>query len=185
MTGSAPARFQAAVPHKRSAMLAPLLLVLLEVGCGGFVYRPDPEPPKEFPVDTAVEQEIYRTAAKRPGQNTPPAPPPAHEPSVKAPPGPPQDILCVNPDGTAFSFVAAIGRAPESFYSVHLFSFRRYDLAVNAGRDMARRSGRMAYVCRTELPGSGIWHRVYVGNFSTKTAAQAFGGTLKAQGIQT
>ncbi len=56
-----------------------ILLTAACAGCGGgFVYRPDPEPRQEFPVDISVEQDIYAATAKQPRKAEPavePAPP--------------------------------------------------------------------------------------------------------------
>ena len=84
-----------------SAAYLTILLMAACTGCGGgFVYRPDPEPRQEFPVDISVEQEIYAATAKQPQKAEPavePAPPEKNLPS--APPEP-----------------------ADHFYSVHLFS---------------------------------------------------------------
>ena len=139
-----------------------ILVTAACAGCGGgFVYRPDPEPRQEFPVDISVEQKIYTATAPQPQKAEP-----AGEP--------------------AQTEKAALSAAPEPadhFYSVHLFSFRRPDFAHSAAQKIAAQTGQAVFVRETDLPGSGTWHRVYAGMFSSETAAKALGGKMKSGGV--
>ncbi len=139
-----------------------ILLTAACAGCGGgFVYRPDPEPRQEFPVDISVEQKIYAATAKKA-----PKAEPAAEPAQTEKPAPP-----------------ASTEAADHFYSVHLFSFKRPDFARSAAQKIAAQTGQPVFVRETDLPGSGIWQRVYVGMFPSEAAAKAFGGKMKSDGI--
>lgn len=131
-------------------------------GCGGgFVYRPDPEPRQEFPVDISVEQDIYASTAKQPRKA---------EPAVEH--AQPQKAIRSVP-----------AKAADHFYSLHLFSFKRPDFARSTAEKIAAQTGQPVFVRETGLPGSGIWQRVYVGMFPSEAAAKKFGGKIKADGI--
>ena len=131
-------------------------------GCGaGFVYRPDPEPRQEYPVDISVEQEIYAATAKQPQKAEPAV---AHVQTEKPVP-------------------AASTQAADHFYSLHLFSFKRPDCANSAAQKLAAQTGQPVFIKETELPGSGTWQRVYAGMFPSEAAAKAFGGKIKSDGI--
>ena len=139
-----------------------ILLTAACAGCGaGFVYRPDPEPRQEFPVDISVEQKIYAATAKQP---------PKAEPAAE-------------PVQTKKPARSASTQAADHFYSVHLFSFKRPDFARSAAQKTAAQTGQPVFVRETDLPGSGIWQRVYVGMFPSEAAAKAFGEKLKSDGI--
>ena len=139
-----------------------ILVTAACAGCGGgFVYRPDPEPRQEFPVDISVEQEIYAATATKP---------------LKAEP-------VVEPEQTQKAAPVAPSQPTDYFYSVHLFSFKRPDFAHSAAQKTAAQTGQPVFIKETELPGSGTWHRVYVGMFPSEAAAKAFGGKIKSDGI--
>ena len=145
-----------------SAVYLTLLLMVDCAGCGGgFVYRPDPEPRQEFPVDISVEQKIYTTTAPQ-SQKAEPAGEPAQ---------------------TEKEAQSAAPEPADHFYSVHLFSFRRPDFAHSAAQKIAAQTGQAVFVRETDLPGSGTWHRVYAGMFSSETAAKALGGKMKSGGV--
>ena len=96
-----------------SAVYLTLLLMVDCAGCGGgFVYRPDPEPRQEFPVDISVEQKIYTATAPQPQKAEP-----AGEPAQ-----------------TEKEAQSAAPEPADHFYSVHLFSFRRPDFAHSAAQ---------------------------------------------------
>ena len=141
------------------------LAILLTVACtgcsGGFVYRPDPRPRQEIPIDISVEQNIYAATAKQPKKA---------EPAVE----PAQTQKVVPP---------ASAPAPDHFYSVHLFSFRQPDFARSAAQKAAAQTGQPVFIQETDLPGSGIWQRVYVGMFPSEAGAKAFGGKMKTDGV--
>lgn len=139
-----------------------ILLTAACAGCGaGFVYRPDPEPRQEFPVDISVEQKIYAATAKQP----------------------PKAAAAAEPVQTKKPARSASTQAADHFYSVHLFSFKRPDFARSAAQKTAAQTGQPVFVRETDLPGSGIWQRVYVGMFPSEAAAKAFGEKLKSDGI--
>jgi hypothetical protein len=139
-----------------------IFLSAVGTGCGGgFVYRPDPEPRQEFPVDISVEQKIYAATAKQPQKAGP-----AVEPAQTEKPAP-----------------AASTQPAEHFYSVHLFSFKRPDFAHSAARKIAAQTGQPVFIKETELPGSGTWQRLYVGMFPSEAAAKVLGGKMKSDGI--
>ena len=139
-----------------------ILLTAACAGCGGgLVYRPDPEPRQEFPVDISVEQDIYAATAKQPRKAEPavePAPPEKKPPSAPA-------------------------EAADHFYSVHLFSFKRAEGARSAAQKIAAQTGQPVFVRETHLPGSGTWQRLYVGMFPSEAAAKAFGGKMKSEAV--
>ena len=139
-----------------------VLLIAFCAGCGGgFVYRPDPEPRQEFPVDTVVEQKIYAATAKKPRKAAPAA---ETVPTQKAArPTPPTGA--------------------DHFYSVHLFSFKRPDFARSAAQKLAAQTGQPVFIKETDLPGSGTWQRVYAGMFPSEAAAKAFGGKMKSEAV--
>ena len=104
-----------------SAVYLTLLLMVDCAGCGGgFVYRPDPEPRQEFPVDISVEQEIYAATATKP---------------LKAEP-------VVEPEQTQKAAPVAPSQPTDYFYSVHLFSFKRPDFAHSAAQKTAAQTDR-------------------------------------------
>ena len=139
-----------------------ILLTAACAGCaGGFVYRPDPEPRQEFPVDISIEQEIYAATAQQP-----PKAEPAVETAQSEKPAP-----------------ASSTKPADHFYSVHLFSFKRPDFARSAAQKLAAQTGQPVFIKETDLPGSGTWQRVYVGMFPSEAAAKAFGGKIKSDGI--
>jgi hypothetical protein len=131
-------------------------------GCGaGLVYRPDPEPRQEYPVDISVEQEIYAATAKQP---------PKAEPAVA-------------PAQTEKPAPAASTQPADHFYSVHLFSFKQPGFARSAAQKLAAQTGQPVFIKETGLPGSGTWQRVYAGMFPSEASAKAFGGKIKSDGI--
>jgi hypothetical protein len=140
-----------------------ILLTAACAGCGGggFVYRPDPEPRQEFPVDISVEQEIYAATAKSAPKDGPAAQPVQKQKSARS----------------------ASKDAANHFYSVHLFSFKRPDFARDAAQKTAAKTKHPVFIRKIELPGSGIWQRVYVGMFPSEAAAKSFGGKMTAEGI--
>jgi hypothetical protein len=44
-------------------------------------------------------------------------------------------------------------------------------------------TGKPVFVREIDLPGSGIWQRIYVGMFQSEVAAKAFGEKMKSDGI--
>jgi hypothetical protein len=149
--------------HAMAHMCAPCCAILLTAACtgGGLVYRPDPEPRQEFPVDISIEQKIYTATAKQP----------------------PKAATAAEPVQTKTTARSASTQAADHFYSVHLFSFKQPDLARRAAQNLAEQTGQPVFVREADLPGSGIWHRVYIGMFPSEAAAKAFGGTIKSDGI--
>lgn len=125
------------------------------------MYRPDPEPRQEFPVDISVEQKIYAATAQKPQKAVP-----AVETAQTEKPAP-----------------ASFPQPADHFYSVHLFSFKRPDFANSAAQKLAAQTGQPVFIKETDLPGSGTWQRVYAGMFPSEASAKAFGGKIKSDGI--
>lgn len=71
------------------------------------------------------------------------------------------------------------------FYTVQVSSFRK---RVNA-EDMVNRLRKKeyeAYLVRADIPGKGIWYRVRIGEFNTKSQAKRFAGEIsKKEGLDT
>lgn len=147
---------------RRCIACCAILLTAACAGCGGgFVYRPDPEPRQEFPIDISVEQNIYAATAKHPHKA---------EPAVE--PAQPQKAIPSEPT-----------EAADHFYSVHLFSFKRPDFAHSAAQKIAAETKQPVFVKETALPGNETWQRVYVGMFPSETAAKAFGEKMKSDSV--
>ena len=154
-------QWQNLITHSCLLCLA-MLLTAACTGCGaGFVYRPQTEQRQESPVDISAEQKIYAATSKQPKKAKP----------------------TVEPAQTQKVVPPAAAPAPDHFYSVHLFSFRQPDFAHSAAQKAAAQTGQPVFIQETDLPGSGIWHRVYVGTFPSEAAAKAFGGKMKADGV--
>ncbi len=146
----------------RGILCCAFLLTAACAGCGGgFVYRPDPEPRQEFPVDISVEQEIYAATAQQPKKAEPAAEPAQKHKAIPSVPA----------------------KAADHFYSVHLFSFKRPDFARSAAQNIAAQTGQPVFVRETGLPGSGTWQRVYVGMFPSEAAAKACGAKMKSDAV--
>lgn len=147
---------------RRGIPCCALLLTAACAGCGGgLVYRPDPEPRQEFPVDISVEQDIYASTARQPSRAE----------------------SAVEPEQPQKAGPSAPAEAADHFYSVHLFSFKRAEGARSAAQKIAAQTGQPVFVREASLPGSGIWQRVYVGMFASEAAAKAFGGKMKSEAI--
>jgi|GEM_PF-2619773 len=178
---------------RATALLCAVFLTAAAMGCsGGLVYRPEPEPKYDLPKDISIEQDIYAATARP----TPKPQPPSADRPKEQPPSRPvadtaadnslatpasQDTICIRPNGSTYSFFAGIGEK-KGFYSLHRASFRRFDFAMIEAKKIARQTGQMTFVRRAELPGSGIWYRLYFGMFPTESAAQALGVKMKSDG---
>lgn len=68
-------------------------------------------------------------------------------------------------------------------FTVHLASFSE---KANADRNLAKlkAAGAPAFVSRIQL-NSGVWHRLMVGRFKTRSKAEAYGRELKQKGLTT
>jgi len=56
-------------------------------------------------------------------------------------------------------------------YTVQTASYQERDMAVDEVKRLKKR-GFAAFVVSSELPGKGVWHRVRLGSFSNKAAAE-------------
>ena len=65
-------------------------------------------------------------------------------------------------------------------YTLQTASHREQGMAVEEVKDL-KRKGYAAFVSSSELPGKGTWHRVRLGSFTSREAAEKLRKTLKTK----
>ncbi len=63
-------------------------------------------------------------------------------------------------------------------FTIHASSFRNVD-AVTRSMDEMRPAGLEVYACEAEIPGKGLWYRVFMGHFRTMRDARAAASRCK------
>ena len=69
----------------------------------------------------------------------------------------------------------------ESFFSIHVASFKKLQNANNYVNSMAEK-GKMLFWKRTDVPEKGLYYRVYLGKYKEKDKAVEFWKILKEKG---
>lgn len=95
-------------------------------------------------------------------------------PAVVKPKPQPQPTATVAPQPKAVSSSAVGGGS----YIIQVASVQKADGAQDLSGRLSQ-SGYPAYVEKTDLGSKGVWYRVYVGPFASKTAADGAASTLK------
>ena len=67
-------------------------------------------------------------------------------------------------------------------YAIHVSSYRSGENASVEASDL-RAGGLDAFTRYESVPGKGMWHRVYIGNFASHGQAAATGKALKSRGV--
>jgi cell division protein FtsN len=65
-------------------------------------------------------------------------------------------------------------------YSIQIASYQEKEMAEEDVKKM-KKAGYAAFIVSSELPGKGMWHRVRVGSFSNKSAAERLQKELHAK----
>jgi DedD protein len=70
-------------------------------------------------------------------------------------------------------------------YTIQIASYQEKGMAEDEVRNMKKR-GYAAFIASADLPGKGMWHRVRLGSFQNKTAAEKLQKDIRAkEGIST
>ncbi len=70
-------------------------------------------------------------------------------------------------------------KPPPGTYSIHAGSYQKQQMAVLEAKRMKGMGFDDVYALKADLKEKGVWYRVYIGKYRTKTAAQAAMTKLK------
>ncbi len=117
------------------------------------------------------------SSAKPPVAKPAPAKPAEQAVAPKPAPSPPRPVAA-EPAPTSQPAPAAGGR-----FAIQVGAFREVESA-DALVNRLRQKGHAAYHLRTEVPGKGVWYRVRVGAFDSRSAADAKLALLNGEKIK-
>ncbi len=98
-----------------------------------------------------------------------PSTPDKHRPAATKQPQPP-----------ASKGPAADSTGPQHRYTVQTASYQEKEMAEDEVKRLKKR-GYAAFITSSEVPGKGMWHRVRLGSFLNKVAAEKLQKTLQAK----
>jgi cell division septation protein DedD len=129
--------------------------------------------PPERPPEAAVAVAVVPPA---PAPAAPPEPEPEAEVEPEAPPAAPEPPRA----RTAKLPPAMPSRPPQTGFTLQLSASQSREEADRFAA-MMRDRGYAPYIVAAEVPGRGTWHRVRMGSFPTKEAAQAYLADFKRE----
>ena len=80
-----------------------------------------------------------------------------------------------------FTAIESADCAEETFYSIHVASFKKLQNANNFVNTMNRK-GKILFWEKTDVPGKGMYYRVYLGKYETRDKAVEFWNILNEEG---
>lgn len=112
---------------------------------------PVPSSPKEKRIEINLEKEALSSARSNQASSKQPQPPAKREPAAST--------------------------SAKLRYTVQTASYQERAMAEDEVKRLKKR-GFAAFVVSSELPGKGVWHRVRLGSFSNKAAAEKLQKTI-------
>jgi cell division septation protein DedD len=80
---------------------------------------------------------------------------------------------------------AGVSTSTKLRYTVQTAAYQEREMAADDVKRLKKR-GFAAFIVSSELPGKGVWHRVRLGSFSNKAAAERLQKTVREkEGIST
>ncbi|VAX35120.1 hypothetical protein MNBD_UNCLBAC01-2113 [hydrothermal vent metagenome] len=70
--------------------------------------------------------------------------------------------------------VKAVVKNIKGSFTIQVASFKKKDSANKKLAELAKKGYDTAYIASRDLGAKGVWYRVYIGNFETKSLAQKF-----------
>jgi cell division septation protein DedD len=138
--------------------------------------RPPSAPSASVPATVDATEEMRPIQVADPADEAPEATPQSvQRPGLDGSPAVDQKPVTTQPGNKLPETGSTGSKSPaaetEPFYTVHVGSFRHLD---QAHQDIAtlQKHGFAGRAVKTDLGGKGIWYRVYVGGFSTRSEAE-------------
>lgn len=139
--------------------------------------------PPERPPEAAVAVAVVTPPPAAPQEaEAPPAELPEPPPEAPSPPAPPRArTVKLSPSAPPRAAAPSMpSTAPQAGFTLQLSASQSREEADRFAA-MIRERGYAPYIVEAEVPGRGLWHRVRIGAFPTKEAAQSYLADFKRE----